>query len=251
MRRDRGITKNLRITVLILSTLVFLSCGLYLFMIYYPNAQTPEVIVDQDLLFNGGDITSSVDLAARLSGLREINKDLYGWITIKGTIIDYPLLQTSNNDYYLTHNFYQKYDRNGAIYIDSRITATTSMHLLIHGHNMRNGTMFGKLMKFTSEAYYKKHQEIAIITEDGAKIYKIIAAVRTKVNNNDDKAFKYYHYLNVTSEQEYHNYIKNVKKLSLYTIDINPEYGDQIITLSTCIDADSDRRFILVAVNVK
>ena len=86
------------------------------------------------------------------------NKSLIGWVKIADTVIDYPVMQTVNNEYYLDHNFHQEYDKNGSIFLDASCSVyPRSTNLIIYGHHMKSGKMFGSLQSYQNESYYKEH----------------------------------------------------------------------------------------------
>ena len=119
--------------------------------------------------------------------------------------------------------------------------------LLIYGHNLNNGTMFQELLKYEKESFYKQHQIIRFTTEKEEAEYEIIAVFKSRVYYKSEKnVFRYYYFVNAKTEDEYNEFVKNAKKESLYNIDKNAEYGDQLITLSTCSYHVKDGRFAVV-----
>mgnify|MGYP000531514856 FL=1 len=102
-----------------------------------------------------------------------INPDIVGWLTIEGTNINYPIVQTDNNTYYLKHSFEKKYSNYGAIYMDATADKNfNSLNTFIYGHNTSNGTMFGELKKFMKQSFYDEHKNIFIYT-NSTKLAKI------------------------------------------------------------------------------
>ena len=185
--------------------------------------------------------------------LYEENNDLVGWLTIEGTIVDYPVMFTKGEDYYLRKDFYKKYSTGGSLFIDKFFSMEPrDINLLIHGHNMSNGTMFHTLLEYQDEAYYKEHKKIVFYTLEGREEYEVIAVFLSKVYNVNDKVFKYYKYYGDQSESGYNNYIENIKKLSLYNIDLTATYPEKLLTLSTCQYSlgNNDGRMVVVAKQV-
>ncbi len=184
--------------------------------------------------------------------LLNMNKDLIGWLKIADINIDYPVMQTNDNTYYLNHNFDKKTDKNGCLFLDYQCDVINrNTNLIIYGHNMLSGNMFGNLDKYSSEEYYKEHPkfEFDTIYEKGA--YEIVYVFRSKIYNEDDVVFKYYQFLDVQSELEFNSNMAEMKKISLYDTGITPEYGDELLTLSTCDYQEDNGRFVVVARKIK
>ncbi len=178
----------------------------------------------------------------------EKNKKLVGWVTIDGTKIDYPVMQTINNEYYLSHNFNQEYDKNGCIFMDYRCDIVNrSTNLIIYGHNMRSGIMFGGLKKYADESYYKEHPIIRFDTIYEHSLYEVIYVFHGKIYTEAEIAFKYYQFIDVGSNQEFNSYMQSMDEISLYDTGVTSTYGDQFITLSTCDGTDATSRFVVVA----
>ena len=177
-----------------------------------------------------------------------MNKRLIGWLKIADINIDYPVMQTNDNAYYLDHNFDNKYDKNGCLFLDYQCDVINrNTNLIIYGHNMQSGNMFGNLDKYSSEEYYKEHPkfEFDTIYEKGA--YEIVYVFRSKIYNEDAVVFKYYQFLDVQSELEFNSNMAEMSKISLYDTGITPEYGDELLTLSTCDYQENNGRFVVVA----
>ena len=180
--------------------------------------------------------------------LFEKNKKLIGWLKIDDTIIDYPVMQTSDNKYYLEHNFNQEYDKNGSLFLDCSCSVyPRSTNLIIYGHHMKSGQMFGQLQKYAKESYYEKHKEIQFDTIYEKGTYEIMYVFRSQVYNEDDLVFKYYQFINANSGTEFQSYMEEMKKLSLYDTGVTAGFGDSLLTLSTCDNSQKDGRFVVVA----
>jgi len=178
----------------------------------------------------------------------EKNKKLIGWLKIDDTIIDYPVMQTSDNKYYLEHNFNQEYDKNGSLFLDCSCSVyPRSTNLIIYGHHMKSGQMFGQLQKYAKESYYEKHKEIQFDTIYEKGTYEIMYVFRSQVYNEDDLVFKYYQFINANSGTEFQSYMEEMKKLSLYDTGVTAGFGDSLLTLSTCDNSQKDGRFVVVA----
>lgn len=176
------------------------------------------------------------------------NKKLIGWLKIDDTIIDYPIMQTSNNEYYLTYNFNQEYDKNGSIFMDYQCKAyPRSQNIILYGHHMKSGKMFGDLEKYAKQSYYEEHSIIQFDTIYEKSTYQVMYVFRTKVLKENEIAFKYYQFIDANSEEEYNSYMREMAEMSLYDTGITAEYGDELLTLSTCDNSQTDGRFVVVA----
>ena len=180
------------------------------------------------------------------------NNDLIGWIRIDGTKIDFPVMQTPDDpEYYLRRDFNREHSTGGVPFMDvhSYIFMPTS-NFMIYGHNMKNGSMFHDLIKYEDEEFYRDHKTINFDTiyKGGQGVYQVVAAGYSQIYDKDSSKFKYYAYAGMTSEREYHEFVDGVKKLSCYDTGVVPEYGSQLITLSTCTNVSDEGRFFVVAV---
>ena len=180
------------------------------------------------------------------------NNDLIGWIRIDGTKIDFPVMQTPDDpEYYLRRDFNREHSTGGVPFMDvhSDIFMPTS-NFMIYGHNMKNGSMFHDLIKYEDEEFYRDHKTINFDTiyKGGQGVYQVVAAGYSQIYDKDSSKFKYYASAGMTSEREYHEFVDGVKKLSCYDTGVVPEYGSQLITLSTCTNVSDEGRFFVVAV---
>lgn len=185
----------------------------------------------------------------KLEELQKENEEIIGWLEIQGTKINYPVCQAQDNSYYLTHNYKKEKATGGALFLDKDFDLNKpSTNYLIYGHRNKNGTMFEDLMKYTSEDFYKEHKEIKFTTTKEDSTYEIIAVFKSRVfYKNEQNVFRYYYFINAESETEYNEYISNCKKASIYDTGATAEYGEQLLTLSTCEYSQEDGRFAIVA----
>ncbi len=198
-----------------------------------PNTEVPEILEEYKNLYN-------------------MNKKLIGWLKIDDTIIDYPVMQTSDNEYYLDHNINQEKDRNGALFLDKDCDVLKpSTNLIIYGHHMKSGRMFGNLDDYASESYYKKHSTIQFDTIYEKGTYEIMYVFRSKVYSEAEVVFKYYQFIECYSEQEFDSYMKEMAAMSLYDTGVTAQYGDRLLTLSTCDSSEENGRFVVVARRVE
>ncbi|SHI99020.1 class B sortase [Desulfosporosinus lacus] len=184
-----------------------------------------------------------------LKMLYEQNNDMIGWLAIDGTEIDYPVMQTPDNEgYYLDRGFDKNAKKNGLPILDTACDFMwPSDNLIIHGHNMRNGAMFAGLFAYKDEMFCREHPFIRFDTLYRPGNYRIVAVFYSKVYNKTEQVFKYYQFTDAEDQESYNQFIKSIKALSLYDTGSVPEYGDELITLSTCSYHTENGRFVVVA----
>ena len=176
------------------------------------------------------------------------NKSLIGWIKIDDTKIDYPVMQTVNNEYYLKHNFEQKEDANGCIFLDSKCDVVLGNdNFIIYGHHMKSGKMFGTLVKYANEDFYKEHKYIQFDTIYEKGTYEVMYVFRSRIFSSDEITFKYYQFIDANSEAEFDSAMEEMAAMSLFDTGVKARYGDQLLTLSTCDYQETNGRFAVVA----
>ncbi len=176
-----------------------------------------------------------------LDALYRENKDFFGWLSIPGTDLDYPMMHTpSDPQKYLRKNFYGQYSRSGVPFLDYRCMQNRG-HLIIYGHNLGTRTMFGALTQYTDEDYLKRHPTVELQTKAGLTQYGIFAVAFVKDTD------RWYDFLNAADKDEYAQAIAYIRKKSVTATDTIPEYGQRILTLSTCFGSEEDGRLIVVA----
>jgi sortase B len=244
--------------VFIVCIAIFLACGVYLLR-YYMSAKQTESELDELLQLKAESLEEAEDVEMLTEEGRKIlkqyrklykkNSDLVGWITVEGTPIDYPVMQTKKNpEFYLHCNYKKEYDVNGLPFLDAKCDVEDAeSNLMVYGHHMKSGLMFAHLVDYDSEDFYKKHPYIEFDTLYERREYEIVAAFYSQVYKKDQKVFKYYNWPGHLSKKQYENYAKNCKKLSLYDTGVTPEYGEQLITMVTCAYQTEDGRFVVVA----
>ncbi len=257
--------KKRKIAVALLSLLAT-ACLAYVFFYYY---QYERNSVDYDNLaqLKEKDTEKATDsgyqitivnenkelppILAKYETLYNKNKKLIGWLKIADTNIDYPVMQTSNNEYYLDHNFDQEYDKNGSLFLDKDCNAAfPNTNMIIYGHHMKSGKMFGNLNYYAKESYYKEHPRIQFDTIYEEGLYDIMYVFRSRIYNENEVVFKYYQFFDVNSADEFYSAMDEMARMSLYDTGVTAEYGDKLITLSTCDNSEEDGRFVVVAKKV-
>ncbi|MDD4387412.1 MAG: class B sortase [Clostridia bacterium] len=241
-----------KIIIIVLSIIIVISV---LFIIYNLN-KDKKLNKEMDNLIDNIQVTPTAEkteMMLKLEELQKNNSEIVAWIEISGTNINYPVLQTENNDYYMTHDYKKEYSKNGSIFLDKDYDWNIpSSNLLLYGHNNKNGTMFQDLQKYKEENFCKEHPTIKLTTNKEDVEYEIIAVFLSRVYyKSETDVFRYYYFINAENEEEYNEYVANSKKASLYDTGKTAEYGDQLLTLSTCSYHTEDGRLAIVARKIK
>ncbi|MBR2289872.1 MAG: class B sortase [Clostridia bacterium] len=178
-----------------------------------------------------------------------VNEEIVGWLEIENTNITFPVVQGSDNDYYLKHTYIKEESSDGSIFLDKDYDwSLPSSNLLIYGHNNLNGNMFQELLRYEEKNYYQEHPQIRFTTAWEDCYYDIIAVFRSRVYYQDEEdVFRYYYFIDGEIEEEYRDFVDNCKADSLYEIEETAEFGEQLLTLSTCEYSQEDGRFVIVA----
>lgn len=214
------------------------------------------------------------DVLEQFKPLLEQNPETIGWLTIKGTyasepIIDYVVMQTDDNDKYLAYNFYGEKIKSGALFVDysDKITPTHEpANIVIYGHNMASGEYFGNLPayfnygiagKYGKEtddpndiSFYKTHPTVQFSTLYKSSTYKIFGAMVVNTEEEAGDVFNYYLKHNFKNQDDFNEYVGEIlDRSTFYNPDVNVKYGDQLLTLSTCMwgYGNTELRFVLFA----
>ena len=181
--------------------------------------------------------------------LQQENEDVIAWIQIDDTIINYPILQTTDNNYYLTHNYKKKESKYGSIFLKNECDLlNNNSNLIVYGHNMKDEQMFNNLLKYEDKNFYANHKKIKIATNSEENEYSIISVFKSRIFYQDEtNVFRYYNYINFDDEQTYNEYIENCKKIQLYDTGLSATYGEKLITLITCEYSQENGRMVIVA----
>ncbi len=176
------------------------------------------------------------------------NHDLFGWVGIDGTALNYPVMHTPDDpEHYLRRAFDGSYSVSGVPFLDGDCY-TGCGNYIVYGHHMMNGTMFTAITDYADESFWKAHSVIRFDTLDEAGEYEVLAAFYAKVYKvNEQGVFRYYNYTDLTDEAVFDEYLDHVRAAALYDTGVTAEYGDQLLTLSTCSYYTADGRFVVVA----
>lgn len=178
------------------------------------------------------------------------NEDFVGWIAIEGTRINYPVMQTPEEpNFYLKHGFDRASSRHGVPYVQENCTVGKSDNLVIHGHHMKDGSMFAGLCDYESEAFYREHPDLRFDTLSDYGTYEIIAVFKT--SGDVEKGFPFYAFVDAQNAAEFEEYVDACKSLALYETGVSATYGDHLLTLATCEYSQKNGRMVIVAKKIE
>ena len=169
--------------------------------------------------------------------LQSINSDIVAWIKINNTNVDYPVVQTENNEFYLNHNIEKNENKAGWIFMDYRNNLNSKdKNIIIYGHNRMDGSMFSSLKNLFQKQWYENEQnlKIQLITESETLIYQIFSIY--EINNED-----YYITTGFENNEKFNQFLNKIKSRSIKNFEVNVSENDQILTLSTCSSNNKDR----------
>ena len=253
--------------LIVVFALVFIGCGWYLFS-YYWNAKEAgdEIEALSELVEeaeeepdDAPDVSEDIEIVApsgekkhvlkKFKKLYKKNNDVIGWVKVEDTPINYPVMYTpKDNEYYLHRNFDKKEDSNGMPFLDAACDPDDPYNnILIYGHHMRSGMMFAHLEDYEDEDFYKKHKIIEFDTLYEKGQYEVVSVFRSQVYPENKDVFKYYEYIGHLSEKRFNEFVKGIKELSMYKTGVDPEYGEQLLSLVTCAYHVDEGRFVVVA----
>lgn len=191
----------------------------------------------------------TVEIPIDFAALQQQNPDVYAWIQVPGTEVDYPILQSSNdNTYYLNHTIDGEEKKEGAIFTENYNTKTfEDPNTVIYGHDMKNGSMFQSIHKYMDRSFFDNNRDIVIYMPDQILRYKIFAAYLT----DNKHLLMNYNFWSKDEYQQYLNSIFSMRDMNAF-IDTSTEVTteDKIITLSTCYAGISTQRYLVQAVLV-
>lgn len=172
--------------------------------------------------------------------LKSINSDYKMWIQIENTNINYPVVQSSDNDYYLKHNFRKESNISGTVFVESANDIDNDKNIILYGHNMRNGTMFNNITNYKEESFFNEDNKINIIMNNTLYEYEVFSVYVKNVSEVNLA-------IGFANEDEFINYAYNEAEESLYKKDVDFSAEDNLITLVTCSYEFTDARTIVVA----
>ena len=246
----RKLKKPIKIIIIIILLLIII-LGITYIVVELTNASNDKnTYKDVSNIFH--DIDQKEDIhEQRINKLKELHEsyeNVVAWLEIEGTDINYPIVQTTDNDYYLNHNYKNEKSSAGAIYFDKDVQINESDNLQIYGHRNKYGLMFEPLIKYAKKDFYEEHKTINLTTLEEDATYEILAIFYSRVYySNETNVFRYYYFVNAENEEEYNEFVNNAKKASKFDTGVDAKYGDKLITLSTCEYSRENGRFVVVA----
>lgn len=234
------------ITIICLSVFVYAAYGLFgILFDYYRN---DKVLADlQDIYYEDREDEMNTHpyaekrIRSGFDGLKEINDDIIGWITIENTKIDYPILQSGNNTDYLKRNYYGEDSLPGSIFMDYRNNVTMNeKNFVLYGHRVKDGSMFQHLTKYLDKDFFEANQTFTFDTLYDRYEAEIFAVYNTMID------FDYIE-TDFDNEADYTALLQGIHERSIYETDVEITNDDQMITLSTCeytLDPDDSRLVI-------
>lgn len=238
--------KLVKITLLAICLIVFI---FFTYKIYYylkednDNKKMNNDIIDKAVIETSDNQKENEEEhkmpSIDFSILKQENKDIVGWIYSENTPINYPIVQSkNNNEYYLHRLINGKHNSAGSIFMDYRNNSNlTDDNTIIYGHNMKNNTMFGTLLKYKNQEYYEEHKIIYLFTPERNYAIKVFTSYTTSDDSN------IYNFSKIKK-----NNIEELVKKSDIKSDVTINKEDKIITLSTCSYDYDGARYIVMGV---
>lgn len=184
-----------------------------------------------------------------LKELQEQNPDLAAWLTVDGTVIDYPVMQTyEDDDFYLSHDFSGRRDSHGTPFLDVDCRLSTSENLVIYGHHMQDGTMFQNLVQFRNKNFCETFGQMHLDTVEDSRDYQLVFVM--VISAQEAEQFPYHKCIQLSREADYRMFLKQCGKYAIWTSDQLPEPGTKLLTLSTCEYTKQNGRLVIIAQEV-
>ena len=224
--------------------------------------------IKEDIPKENTDINQPIEQIVMLpeyEALYRKNSDIIGWLKIEDTLIDYPVMQTPEDEnHYLYRGFDKTDNQNGSLIMDTDSVVgagilenqysggiAPSTNLIIHGHTMKSGQMFGNLMLYEKEEYGKEHNIIKSDSLYEHREYELISVFYSQVFYKSDQVFKFYKFFEADTQEEFDDWYTNIKEMSCYDTGVTATFGDEFITLSCCSYHVEDGRFVVVGKRIK
>ena len=205
----------------------------------YDNA-VAEYVEENPNPVADGQTTIDLGFQVDFKKLYKTNEEIIGWIYIPDTPVNYPLLYTDNNSYYLKHTYEKEYSDFGSIFLATECSSDFSdTHSLIYGHNTKNNSMFGSLKKYKDSAYLKEHPYFYIVQDDRVLEYKIVSAFTAETSDD-------IYLLTFEDDPAFITWLQNVEQLSVVDCSAPEVTGkEKVVTLSTCTSRTKTERFVV------
>jgi len=250
--------KGITIVLIVVCVVVFGYSAYQLLSYYSANSAAerdfaqllPPDLASADAGAEDGDSAAYLALLPYYDGLRAQNSDMVGWLRIPGSRISYPVMQTINSpEYYLDKDFKKNYQVNGSLFASniSDVNLPSDV-VIIYGHRMKSGAMFGRMGDFLNQDYLSKNDTVVFDTFTARNVYKIYCLFSLSVDPSVN-VFDYYDYNQFGDEQAFNDFMAQVQGLANIVNPSNaPKFGDKILLLSTCEYTHADGRLVMVAV---
>ena len=227
--------KKRTVVLVVILVIVLAVSGYYIWKEMYSRAQEIKAFDKLHHLVDDGN-------GRNLALLMEQNSECIGWVCIPDTTLDYPVMHTPNKPQkYLRLSFEEKYSFSGVPFLDARCSLDSD-NLIIYGHNLKNDTMFSSLGGYVQASYSKKHPKIEFETVNGSAYYSV--AIVAQIDETDE----WYNFVDAPNSNSFNDAIEALKQKAVYTTDVVPEFGQQLLTLTTCYGSEKSDRLIVVAV---
>lgn len=231
----------------VISIIIIIISLYYIYLWYIDNKKTENILneIYENANVSSDNISVDNDLKIEVENIdfnKLINKnpDTIGWIKVLGTDINYPVVQTNNNDFYLTHSFDKSYNKAGWIFADyinkNLKNNELDKNTIIYGHNRQNNSMFGTLSNVFKEEWLsnKENYYINFSTLNNNMVWEVFSTYTIEKE-------EYYIQSNFSSDEEYISFLNTIKNRSTYKYDVNISKEDKILTLSTCTNIGEGR----------
>lgn len=231
----------------VISIIIIIISLYYIYLWYIDNKKTENILneIYENANVSSDNISVDNDLKIEVENIdfnKLINKnpDTIGWIKVLGTDINYPVVQTNNNDFYLTHSFDKSYNKAGWIFADyinkNLKNNELDKNTIIYGHNRQNNSMFGTLSNVFKEEWLsnKENHYINFSTLNNNMVWEVFSTYTIEKE-------EYYIQSNFSSDEEYISFLNTIKNRSTYKYDVNISKEDKILTLSTCTNVGKGR----------
>lgn len=207
----------------------------------------PEVTLPLTVKVEDPKTGEEIELLREYASIYLMNTDTVGWMYIEGTKINYPVMQTPDREnYYLRRNFSREDSAHGCLYVREVCDVNApSDNLTIYGHRMKDGSMFAPLQEYQDKAFWEKHSTIQFDTLTEHHTYEIFSVFRTTASVG--QGFEYHQFVDAEDEGDFDDFVATCKQLALYDTGVDAQYGDKLITLSTCEYSQTNGRLVVVA----
>lgn len=189
------------------------------------------------------------DMSAIYESLKRDNPDFAGYLKITGIAIEYPVMYSPDEpEKYLDKDFEVNKSPQGLPFIDARCSLDpVSDNLIIYGHNMKDGSMFGRLDSYEKREFFEEHPTIQFDTLEGTGTYDVMYAFYDRVYYDDEADFRFYDFIDAKGKDDFNETMSILAAKSIYDTGVRAEYGDKFITLVTCSYQEDEGRFVVIA----